>query len=77
MPDLQTIGRWMLMAAAGLAAAGGLLILLAKSGLPLLRLPGDLGWQAGNLSCLIPLGTSLLLSVLLTLLINLILRFFR
>ena len=49
---------------AGLAIAGvGALLLL---GVPLGRLPGDLVFRRGNLTVYIPLATSLLISVALT-----------
>jgi hypothetical protein len=53
----------------------GLLILLAeKLGFSFGHLPGDFQFQTGNSTCLIGLGTSLLLSILLTLVINILLR---
>ena len=41
------------------------------------RLPGDLAWGKGNLRVFLPCGTSLLLSVLLTLVLWLVSRFGR
>ena len=46
------------------AALGGLMML----GLPLGRLPGDLVFRRGNVTVYLPLVTSVVLSVLLTLL---------
>ena len=55
----------------GLAIAGlGLLIL---AGVPLGRLPGDFAIRRGNFSFYFPLATSIVLSIILTL----ILAFFR
>jgi hypothetical protein len=55
----------------GLGIAGlGLLVML---GLPLGRLPGDFYMRRGNFSFYVPLATSILLSILLTL----VLAFFR
>jgi hypothetical protein len=55
----------------GLAVAGiGVLMLI---GLPLFRLPGDVRIERGNFSFYLPITTSILLSVLLTLLLT----FFR
>ena len=41
------------------------------------RLPGDLAWGKGNVRVFLPCGTSLLLSVLLTLVLWLVSRFGR
>ena len=56
---------------------GGLIYLFNRLGLPLGRLPGDIRLARGNLTCLFPLGTSILLSLLLTILLNIVLRFFN
>jgi len=55
----------------GLAIAG--LGLAMMVGLPLFRLPGDIYLKRGNFSFYFPLATSILLSIILTLLI----AFFR
>lgn len=58
---------------------GGILYLAARtgflSGLPLGRLPGDIRVQSGGLTCFFPLATMILLSVVLTILLNIIVRF--
>jgi hypothetical protein len=74
MPDLSTIGRWLLIFGLLVAAAGGLLWLADRIGLPLGRLPGDIRIEREGFSCFIPLVSSILISVLLTLAINLVLR---
>jgi hypothetical protein len=55
--------------------AGGLLYLAAKINLPLGRLPGDIILQRGNFTCIFPLATSILLSVLLTFLLRLLVKY--
>jgi hypothetical protein len=50
-----------------LLLAGLLVLLAARIGLPLGRLPGDLAWRGRYGSVFVPLGTSLLLSVVLSL----------
>ena len=74
MPDLNTLARWVVLLGLGIAAVGALLWLIGRSGLPLGRLPGDLRFEWGGTTCFIPLASSIVLSILLTLLINLILR---
>ena len=56
----------------GIVIAGvGLLMML---GVPFGRLPGDLSWRRGNTSFHFPLATSIILSIILTLLLNFFLR---
>ena len=74
MPDLSTIGRWLLIFGVIVAAAGGLLWLADRIGLPLGRLPGDIHVEREGFSCFVPLASSILISVLLTLAINLLAR---
>lgn len=54
---------------------GGLVILFPRIGLSFGHLPGDFRWQSGQFTCLVPLGTSILVSVLLTLGLRLLGRF--
>jgi DUF2905 family protein len=60
-----------------LLVAGGLLLLLGRTGLPLGRLPGDISYRGKNMSVYFPLGTSILVSVLLSLVFYLLSRFRR
>ena len=56
----------------GLAIAGvGLLVMM---GVPIGRLPGDIAYRRGNTTVYIPLTTSILASVFLTLLFSLLRR---
>jgi len=61
-PGRVLIGIGLLMAAVGAAV-----LLLGKSGLPLGRLPGDLTWRGKHAIVYFPMGTSILLSVALSL----------
>jgi hypothetical protein len=63
------LGRVLLLGGVSLAAVGLLLILAGRLGLG--RLPGDLVWRGENWAVYVPLGWMILLSVLLTLLLNL------
>jgi hypothetical protein len=74
MPDLPSLGRTLLLVGLGLAVLGGVVWVLGRSGLPLGRLPGDFRFEIGGVSCFIPLATSLLLGLGLTVLLNVILR---
>ncbi|HPJ98302.1 MAG TPA: DUF2905 domain-containing protein [Candidatus Hydrogenedentes bacterium] len=61
----------------GLIVVGGAIWLLAKSGLPLGRLPGDIHVEGRHSSFHLPLVTCLVISAVLTLLLNLALWLFR
>ncbi len=56
---------------------GGLIMLAARFGLPLGRLPGDIAYRGKNFSVFIPIGTSILISIVLSLILYLISRFHR
>lgn len=66
------LGRYLLLTAAALAIAGTLLIVGEKLGLG--RLPGDIVWRRKSTTVYFPIATSILLSVVLTLILNLFLR---
>ena len=73
MDDLQPIGRLLLIAGIMLAVVGGVILLGPR--VPLLgNLPGDIRIERENLRVYIPLGTMLLLSLILTIILNLLNR---
>ena len=53
---------------------GGLIYLFGRMGFPLGRLPGDIRIQGENITCFLPLATMIVLSVVLTVLLNIIVR---
>ena len=61
------MGRTIVFVGLVMVAIGLLVIGLTRLGLPLGKLPGDLFYRGKNVSVFAPLGTSLLLSVLLSL----------
>jgi Protein of unknown function (DUF2905) len=74
---MMNIARILIITGVMLVLVGGLVYLAARAGLPLGRLPGDIRLGNGNLTCFIPLATSLLLSIVLTILLNVIIRLIR
>jgi hypothetical protein len=60
-----------------LLAAGGIVYIAARLGINLGRLPGDVRVQSGNMTCVIALGTSILLSILLTIALNIFVRLMK
>ena len=71
------IGKLLLGLGLLLIVIGAVLVLAARFGLPLGRLPGDLSYRGKNVTVFIPLGTSILISVLLSILLYLVSRFRR
>jgi hypothetical protein len=74
---MNDLGRLLIGLGFVLIIAGGLLLLLSRTGVPLGRLPGDISYRGKNLSVYFPLGTSILLSILLSLVFYLLSRFRR
>ncbi|HVM11329.1 MAG TPA: DUF2905 domain-containing protein [Actinomycetota bacterium] len=69
---MDAFGRVLLVVAAVLALVGLVLVAVGKGLIP--RLPGDLTFGRGNVRVYLPLGTMLLVSIVLTLVVNLFLR---
>lgn len=75
--NLAAIGKAMLWLG-GLLIFGGLVVLLLnKLNLPLGRLPGDIKMEGERGTFYFPLATSILISILLTILLNLIGKLFK
>jgi hypothetical protein len=74
---MSGLGRLLISLGCILFVAGVAVLLLGKVGLPLGRLPGDISYRGKNVRVYFPLGTSILLSVLLSLAFYLISRFRR
>ncbi len=66
---METVGKVLLAAGAVLVVAGVIALLLARLGIT--RLPGDLVWRRGNVTVYAPIGAMVVLSILLTVLLNL------
>jgi hypothetical protein len=72
--DLQTMGRIVLLLGLAMVIAGGLLLLGSRLGLG--SLPGNVRVGGQNWSCYLPIAASILLSLLLTLIVNVLWRLF-
>lgn len=75
--DLSNIGKWLIVIGLGVAVVGGALWVIGRAGLPLGRLPGDIRIERDGFSFYFPLTTSILASIVLTILINIILRLLK
>ena len=74
---MESLARYLMFGGIVLFLIGGGVYLAAKFGLPLGRLPGDLRLEGENGSFYFPITTSILVSVLLTVVLNLISRFLQ
>jgi hypothetical protein len=74
---MENIARFLVIGGIILILIGGGVYLAAKFGIPLGRLPGDIRIEGQNGSFYFPITSSILVSVILTIVINLIMRFFR
>ncbi len=70
--SLEGIGKLLIGGAIVLLVLGGLFVLLGRFGLD--RLPGDLVFRRGNFTFYFPIGLMILLSVIGTIVLNLIFR---
>jgi hypothetical protein len=69
------LGKLLVAAGLVMAGIGALIWLAARSGFS--GLPGDLRYSRGNFTLFFPIATSIVLSVLLTIVLNLIVRLRR
>lgn len=75
-PSLDNIGRWLIIIGIAVTLIGTLLLLISRfTGWE--KLPGTIKFQSGSLTCIVPILGSILISILLTVLLNLAARFFN
>ena len=69
---MESLGKVLLVGALVLAVLGGTLLVAARLGVD--RLPGDIVVRRGNFTLYAPIGLMILLSIVLTIALNLFLR---
>jgi len=69
---LEGVGKLLIGSAVVLLVLGGLLFLLGRFGVD--RLPGDLVFRRGNFTLYFPIGLMILLSVVGTIILNIVFR---
>jgi len=74
---MENSARYIMIGGIVLFLVGGGVYLAAKFGIPLGRLPGDIRIEGENGSFYFPITTSILVSVVLTIVLNLLIRFLR
>jgi len=75
--DLASIGKWLLGIGLGLAVLGAALWLAGEFGLPIGRLPGDIRLEGRGWSVYFPVATCIVISLVLTIVVNVLARIFR
>ncbi len=74
---MESIARYLMLGGVVLFLVGGGMYLASKFGIPLGRLPGDIRIEGGNGTFYFPLATSILISVVLTIVVNVIARLWK
>jgi len=75
--DLSSFGKWMVIGGLALAALGMVVWLLGKTGIPFGHLLGDIHVERPGFSFSFPVVTCVILSVVITVILNIALWFFR
>jgi hypothetical protein len=71
--DLQSLGKMLIILGATVVVVGTAFLLAGR--VPFLgRLPGDFRIQRGNVGCYVPIATSIIISLILTVVLNLLAR---
>jgi len=70
---LEPLGKLLVVLGLTLLVLGGLVWLMSRIGF-LGDLPGDIRIQRDGITCLVPLASSIILSILLTIVLNVIVR---
>ncbi len=70
---MENLGKLLLVTGLVLTSLGILVLVLSRVS-NMVKLPGDIQIQTEGFSCFLPLATSLLLSIIATIVLNLILR---
>ena len=70
--DLMPLARIVAVFALVLLVIAGLLFLAAKFNISLGKLPGDFVFKRGNFTCAVPLVSSLLISIVITVFLNIL-----
>lgn len=71
---MSQLGKMLIALGLFIAAAGVVLIIAGKLNIPFGKLPGDITYQKKNLTVFVPFGTMLVVSVILTLILNIFSR---
>jgi hypothetical protein len=71
---MTQLAKILILLGVALILAGGVVYLIARANINLNRLPGNFYYQGENFSIYIPCAASILISIILTILLNIIVR---
>ena len=74
---MSDLGKILIGIGLAIASLGAVVLIAGRMGLPLGRLPGDISYRGKHATFFFPLGTSILISVVLSLLLYIISRMRR
>lgn len=74
---MQQLGKIFIFLAVIMALIGCVLLLAGKMNLPFGHLPGDITYHKKNLTVFAPFGTMIVISLVLTIVVNIISRWMR
>ncbi len=74
---MHELGKMLLGFGLLIAVIGAAILLASRIGLPLGRLPGDISYKGKSFSLYFPLGTSILISIVLSVILYMLSRFRR
>lgn len=74
---MESLSRYLMIGGIILFLIGGGIFLAVKAGVPLGKLPGDIHVDGKSGSFSFPLATCILVSIVLTILLNIVFRVFR
>jgi hypothetical protein len=74
---MLSLARILIILGATLLVGGVLMYLAARSGVQLGQMAGNIKVQGTNFTCVFALGASIVLSILLTVILNLVARFLK
>lgn len=74
---MESIARYLMIGGVILFLIGGGIYFASKFGIPLGRLPGDIRIEGENGSFYFPITSLILMSVILTIILNVVFRFLR
>jgi hypothetical protein len=70
-----SLGKFLIYIGGVILIIGVAIYLLGRVGFSFDKIPGNIRIQNGNMTCVIALGASIFLSILLTVILNIIVRF--
>jgi hypothetical protein len=69
------LGRALLVLGGVILVVGLALMLLGRAGIG--KLPGDFTFSSGNVTCMVPLASMIVISIIVTVILNVVLRLFN